>query len=107
MEVPNLSLSTIWCLDNKVSVVDQVKVSVVWKCRDDVEISLNVKSELLVELTLGWLLLILVDVDNSPLLMNLAVLILHDNVSIFIIKSSVNGNYLTSFIGNVCILNSE
>jgi hypothetical protein len=88
MEVPDLSLSTIWCLDNKVSVVDQVKVSVVWKCRDDVEISLNVKSELLVELTLSWLIFILININYLPSLMDLSVLLLHDNVSVFIIKPS-------------------
>jgi len=31
MEVPDLSLSSIWSLDNHVSVVDKVKISVAWK----------------------------------------------------------------------------
>jgi hypothetical protein len=86
MEVPDLGSSTVSYLDDHVSVVDQVEVSSLRKSRDDVEISLNVKSELLVELTLGWLLLVFIDIDNLPLLTCLSILVLNDDVSVFIIE---------------------
>jgi hypothetical protein len=68
--------------------VDQVKVSIVWELRDNVEISLYIKVELLVELTLGWFLLILVNIDDSPFLVDFTISVLNDNVSVFIVDSS-------------------
>jgi hypothetical protein len=88
MEVPNLSSSSIWSLDDHVSVVDKIEILVVWELRNNEEISLNVKSELLVELTLGWLLLVLVNVDDSPFLMGLTVSWFNDDISILIIEST-------------------
>jgi hypothetical protein len=73
VEVPDLSSSAIWNLDDHVSVVDQVKVSVLWQLRDNVEVSLNIESELFVKLSLTWLTLPLVDVNNIPLLIDLSV----------------------------------
>jgi hypothetical protein len=32
MEVPDLSSSAVWNLDNHISIVDQVKISVSWEC---------------------------------------------------------------------------
>jgi len=104
VEVPDLGSSTIWNLDDHVSVVDQVKVSVIWELGDDVEISFNIESELLVKLSLSWLLLVFVDIDDLPSLVNLAILLFHDDVSVFIIKSSINGNNLSSFICDETII---
>jgi hypothetical protein len=88
MEVPSLSVSTILNLDDHVSVIDQVEVSVAIESSHNVEVSLNVKSELLVELTLSWLLLVLVNVNDSPLLMDLSSSWFNDNVSVLVIKST-------------------
>jgi len=104
MEVPNLGLSSIWNLDDHVSVVDQVEVSIVWQLRNNVEVSLNVKSELLVELTLGWLLLVFINIGNLPSLVDLAILSLQNNVSVFVVKSSINSNDLSFFVGNITIV---
>jgi hypothetical protein len=104
VEVPDLGLSSVWCLDNKVSVVDQVKVSVRWEFSDNVEISLNVKTELLVELSLSWLLLIVFNINYSPSLMNFIVSSFHHKVSIFIVKTSRNGNDLSFFVGQETII---
>jgi len=107
MEVPDLSPSSIWSLDHKVSIVDEIKISLIWELRYYVEVSLNVKTELLVELTLSWFSLILINVGNSPSLVNLAVLVFNDNVSVLIVKSSFNGNDSSSFVYNESILVSE
>jgi len=108
VEIPDLSSSSVSDLDDHVSVVDQIKVSAIWKLGDNVEVSLNVKSELLVELTLGWLLLILVDIDNSPSLVDLTVLSFNDKVSVFVVESSRNCHDLSVLdVGKIVILESE
>ena len=76
IEVPDLSLSCIWSLDYHVSVVDKIKISMSRHSRDNVEISFNIQSEVWAELTLGWLTLPFINVDNVPLLMDLTTLVL-------------------------------
>jgi hypothetical protein len=83
MEIPYLSSSTVWCFDDHVSVVDKVEVSVVWESRDNVEVSLNVKTESFIELTLSWFSLPLIGVDDVPLLVNGILLSVDTNVSVF------------------------
>ena len=107
VEVPDLGPSSVWSLDDKVSIVDEIKISLIWELRYYVEVSLNVKTELLVELTLSWFSLILINVDNSPSLVDLTVLLFHNNVSVLIVKSSINGNDLSSFVRNEPIFISE
>jgi hypothetical protein len=58
-------------------------------------------------LSLSWFLFIFINIDNSPSLMNLSVSLFHDDVSILIVLSSINCNYLSSFICNKTILVSE
>jgi hypothetical protein len=88
MEIPDLSLSSVWCLDNHVSVVDQVEVSAVWKFGDNVEVSLYIESESFIELSLLWLSLPLVSVDNVPLLVDFSVFWMDNDVSVFRVNSS-------------------
>ena len=88
MEVPDLGSSSIWCLDYKVSVADQIKVSVIWQLGNNVEISLNIETKLLVELSLSWFLFILINIDNLPLLVSFSILVFNNYVSVFIVKSS-------------------
>jgi hypothetical protein len=107
MEVPELRSSSISSLDDHVSVVDQVKVSLIWKSRNNVEIFLNNKSELLVELSLSWFLLVLINIHNLPSLVNFAILVFNDNVSVFIIEPSLNGNDLSFIILDDSIIVSE
>jgi len=68
MEIPDLSVSSVWCLDNKVSVVDKIKVSVGWELRDNVEWSFNVKTKLFVEFSFHWISLPFIKIDDIPLL---------------------------------------
>ena len=104
VEVPNLGSSSISNLDDHVSVIDQVKVSSLWKLRDNVKISLNVKSELLVELTLSWLLLVLVNIDYLPSLVDLSVLVFSNGVSVLIVESSINSKDLAVLdVGNITV----
>jgi len=107
MEVPDLSLSAIWSLDDHVSVVDQVEVSVVWKFGDDVEVSLNKESESFVELSLGWFSLPFISVDNVPLLVDLLLIVVNNNVSVLRIRSALNFNNFTVLVDNVWSLVSE
>jgi hypothetical protein len=67
MEVPDLSLSSIWSLDDHVPVIDKVEISIAWHSRDNIEISFNIESELLVQFSLSWLI-ILIYINNLPLL---------------------------------------
>jgi hypothetical protein len=100
MEVPNLGSSTIWSLDNHVSVIDQIKVSVVWKCRDNVEVSFNVESESLIELTLSWFSLPFVNIDDVPLLEDLVLLNSNNNVSVLLINSTLDFYNLSFLVHN-------
>jgi len=68
IEPPNLSLVTVWSLDDHVSVVDNFKVSVSSKGRLDVEWSLDVKSIFFIEFSLSWFTRPFISIDNFPLL---------------------------------------
>jgi hypothetical protein len=84
MEVPDLSLSSILSLDYHVSVIDQVKVSSTWQCRDDIEISFDVETELFIQLSLLWLR-VLVNINNLPLLSEILVSVVYHNISLLLI----------------------
>jgi hypothetical protein len=81
MEVPCLGVSSIGCLDDHVSVVDQVKIFVAWQFRNNVEVSFDIESELLVEFSFAWFSLPFISVDNIPFLC--------DSVIWFLIGSNV------------------
>jgi hypothetical protein len=66
----------------------------------DVEISLNVEVEFLVELSLGWLFWILVNIDEVPLLVDSSVLVVYLNVSVFSINISLDIKYLSVLINH-------
>jgi hypothetical protein len=84
MEVPDLSPSSIWCLNDHVSVVDKVKISSTWQCRDDIEISFDVETELFIQLSLLWLR-VLVNIDNLPLLSEILVSVVYHHISLLLI----------------------
>jgi hypothetical protein len=87
MEVPRLGISSIWCLDNKVSSED-IEVSSGFHVGNNVEWSLNIESVLFVEFTLLWFSLPLVSIDNIPLLVESTVFLPHVNVLSFFISVS-------------------
>ena len=107
MEIPDLCLSSIWNLDDHVSVIDQIKVSVLSHIRNDVEVSFNIKTELFIELTLYWFLWILINIDDIPLLVDMVVLIPDNDVSVLFIFVSVNVHDLSLFINEVVVLISK
>jgi len=107
MEVPDLGSSSIWSLDDKVSVVDQVNVPVVWKLRHNVEWSFDVETEFFVQFSLSWFALPFVSIDDIPLLVDLAVLWSGFDVSVFSINVSLNMDDLTFLVGDKSILVSE
>jgi len=94
MEVPDLSLSTIWNLDNHISVVDQVKVSVLWQFRNNIEVSLDVKTELFVELSLDGFTLPFINIDDVPLLVDFTMCLVNNDVLLFSVNSTSNIKYL-------------
>jgi hypothetical protein len=65
-----------------------------------VEWSLNIKTEVLVELTLLWLLWVFVSIDNVPLLVDLSMFVVNNNVSVFSINITLNIEDLTFFVDN-------
>jgi hypothetical protein len=101
MEVPNLSSSSVRSLDDHISVIDKVKISIVWQLRNNVEVSLNVKTELLVKLSFSWFSLPFVNVYDIPLLVESVVLVLDFNVSVFSINISLDMEYLSFLIAHV------
>jgi hypothetical protein len=104
VEIPLLSISSIWSLDDHISVVDQVEISIGFECRDNIECTINVKTEFLVKLTLSWFLLILIYIDNSPSLLNLSIPVHDYDILVLIVNSSRNFNDLSSIIGNESII---
>jgi hypothetical protein len=90
VEVPNLGSSAIWNLDDHISIVDEVKISVVWKLGNNVEISFNIETESLVELSLGRFSLPLVNIHDIPLLMDLVVSTVNSNVSVLLVDLANN-----------------
>jgi hypothetical protein len=102
-----LSVSLIGSLDNHVSVIDQVKIPVVWQLGDDVEVSLNKESESFVELSLGWLSLPFINIHDVPLLVDLLLVVVNNNVSVLRIGCTLHFNNFTMLVHNVSILISE
>jgi hypothetical protein len=68
VEVPFLGSSSISGLDDNVSVVDDVKISVCFELRDNEEWSLNEEAEVLIEFSFSWFTLPVTNVDDVPLL---------------------------------------
>jgi hypothetical protein len=104
MEVPSLGSCTIWYLDDNVPTVNKINVSIFWQLRNNVEISFNVKTELLVKFTLSWFSFPFISIDNVPLLVNSAVFSIDLNVSIFSINCTLNIQYLSFLIDDEGIL---
>jgi hypothetical protein len=100
MEVPHLSSSTVSSLDDHVSVVDEIEISVLSHMRDNVESSVNIEAELLIELTLGWFFHPFISIDDIELLVDLSMSIPDDDVSVFLIDTSLNIHDLSFIIGN-------
>jgi hypothetical protein len=107
MEIPNLGPSTIWSLDNHVSVVDEIEISVRFHFRHNEEISFDVKSEIFIEFSLLWFTLPFISVNNIPLLVDSTVLVMNLNVSVLLVNVSDNFKYLSSFVYNVSTSISE
>jgi hypothetical protein len=107
MEVPDLSSSLVGCLDHKVSIADQVKISSWGQGWDNVEVFINDKTEVFVHLSLGWLSLPFINIDDIPLLVDSSMLWMSNDISVLRVNSSSNIKYLTLFVGNECSLVSE
>jgi hypothetical protein len=108
---PDLSSLSISCLDNHVSVVDDLEISVLVHSRDDMEWSLNIESEFFIKFTLGWFSLPLINVNNVPFLMDSSVLgLITLDMSSFGIGSSLNVKVFVHTLlegSNVSTFNSE
>jgi hypothetical protein len=107
MEVPNLAGSSVRCFDHHISVVNQIKISVVWQLRNHMEWSFNIESELFIQLSFLWFALPFISINNVPLLVDLIVLVLNIDVSVFCVNVSSNLDYLTFFVNNIGILSFE
>jgi hypothetical protein len=107
MEVPNLGVSSVWSLDNHVSVVDKIEVSILFQLRNNMEVFFYNESEFLVHFSFSGLTFPFIDVDDVPLLMNAIVSTIDTNVSVFLVNVSYNLHYFASLIDDVVILESE
>jgi len=75
--------------------------------RDDVEWSFNIETEVFVEFSLLWLIWVLVSIDDIPLLVNLSMLSISNDVSALSIYSSTNIKDLSFLVGNDTIFITE
>jgi len=107
MEVPYLSISSVWSLNDHVSVVDQIKVSVLFHLRYNVEVFFNNKTVFFIELSLYWFTLPFINVDNVPLLVKTIVSSLNTNVSVLLVDVANNFHDFTSLVDNVMVLEPE
>jgi hypothetical protein len=107
VEVPDLSLSSVWCLDDHVSVVDEIKISVLWQFGDYIEVSFNIESEISVEFTFDWLIWVLISIDNLPLLVDLSMFVEDLDILVLIIESTSNIHHLSFLIHNELAFQSE
>jgi len=124
MEVPYLMLLPIWNLDGQVSIADAVKIKissltittnlnflsldflamfVIFQVhfRNYMEVPIDDESELLIELSLSWFLLILININNLESLVNLVISVLYEDCSVFSINATLNRHDLSSLIGDV------
>jgi hypothetical protein len=101
MEVPLLASSTISSLNDHVSVVDKIEISLLSQVGLDVECSFNIETESLIELTLLWFTLPLVSIDNIELLVDLTVSVPGNDVSVFSINTTLDIPNLLSFVGDL------
>jgi hypothetical protein len=107
VEIPSLSVSSIWNLDDHVSIVDQIEILVVRKLRYDVEVFLDNESELFVHFSFAWFSLPLISIDNIPLLVDSIALSVDSNVSVFLVDVTLNLEYLALLVYNSNTLVSE
>jgi hypothetical protein len=107
VEVPDLSLSSVWSLDDHVSVVDEIKISVLWQFGDYIEVSFNIESEISVEFTFDWLIWVLISIDNLPLLVDLSMFVEDLDILVLIIESTSNIHHLSFLIHNELAFQSE
>ena len=88
VEIPDLGLSSIWCLNDHVSVANQVKVSVFGQLGDNVEVSLNEETEVFVKFSLLWFLWIFISEDDVPLLVDLSCLCYNLDVLVLLVNAA-------------------
>jgi hypothetical protein len=93
MEVPDLSLSSILNLNDHVSVVDQIEISIAWQFGDNVEVSFNVESKPFIEFSLDWLTLPFINIDDIKLLVDFAMFWMDNDISVLCINSSSDVEY--------------
>jgi hypothetical protein len=93
MEVPDLSLSSILNLNDHVSVIDQIKISIAWQFGDNVEVSFNIESKPLIEFSLDWLTLPFINIDDIKLLVDFAMFWMDNDISVLCINSSSDVEY--------------
>jgi len=54
----------------------------------DVEVSLNIETEVLVEFSLSWVSLPFISIDDVPLLVDLSMFVINNDISVFTILST-------------------
>ena len=107
MEVPVLSYCVNISFDDEISSTHQVKMSVHWQLRNNMEGSINVDTEIFIKFSLSWLSLPFVNVDNIPHLVHSSGSLVNNDVSVFSINISLDIEYLTFFVPDEMILISE
>jgi hypothetical protein len=88
IEVPELSASSISCLDDHVSVIDQVKIFVGWKLGDNVEWSFNIEAKVFAQLSLNRFFLPFILIDDVKELLDFAMLVVNNDVLVLSVEAT-------------------
>jgi hypothetical protein len=107
MEVPYLSISSVWSLDDHVPVIDEIKVSVFSHLGDNVEVFLNNESEFFIHLSFFRLSFPFINVDDVPLLVKTIVSTIDSDVVVFSVLVSGDFHCLSSLVDNILVLVSK
>jgi hypothetical protein len=107
VEVPDLGVSTIWSLDDHVSVVDEIKVSVGCHLGNNMERSFNVETEVWVEFSLLWILWVFISIDEIPLLVETVLSLFHSEELALVVLVVLDCDDQASLIDDVMALVSE
>jgi len=107
VEIPDLSVSSIWSFEYHISVVNEIKVSVWWHLGNNVEWSFNIKTEIFVEFSLLWIFWVFISIDKIPLLVEAIDSLFNIEILVLVICAWLDSNNLTSLIDNIMALISE
>jgi len=107
IKVPQLGASSISCLDNHVPVVNEIKIFVRWKLRNNIERSFNIKTEIFAQLSFDWFLFPFILVDDIKQLVHFSMFVMDNDVLVFSVKTTWNIHHFVLFVDDESTISVE